>query len=88
VLVINGLRFDPGRGEGRRYSQDDYHTLVYLTSNVVFLFRDRVRTAVNVMGDCYCSGVMSHWFQDEFEHATEEETEVVINHNKCEQTSF
>ena len=65
-------------------------TTPLFTSSVMlyFLFRDRVRTAVNVMGDCYCSGVMSHWFQDEFEHATEEETEVVINHNKCEQTSF
>ncbi len=40
------------------------------------------------MGDCYCAGVMSHWFQDEFEHGNEDETEVVINHNKSEQTSF
>ncbi|CAB3979650.1 excitatory amino acid transporter-like [Paramuricea clavata] len=52
-------------------------------------FLDRVRTAVNVMGDCYCAGVMSHWFQDEFEHGSPDETEIVINnHNKSEQTSF
>ena len=41
------------------------------------------------MGDCYCSGVMSHWFQDEFEQDSQEEEGTVINnHNKCEQTSF
>lgn len=49
---------------------------------------DRVRTAVNVMGDCYCAGVMSHWFQDEFENGDEDEIEVVFNPKSGEQTSF
>ncbi|XP_028406259.1 excitatory amino acid transporter 1-like [Dendronephthya gigantea] len=51
-------------------------------------FLDRVRTAVNVMGDCYCAGVMGHWFQHEFEQGSVEENEIVFNHQKSEQTSF
>ena len=64
-------------------------TYVNVEIEAMFLhsYRDRVRTAVNVMGDCYCSGVMSHWFQEEFENGNEEETEIVMNH-KTEQTSF
>ena len=42
-------------------------------------FRDRVRTAVNVIGDCYCAGVMSHWLQDEFDKS--EENQVVTGFN-------
>lgn len=46
--------------------------------------RGRVRTAVNVMGDCYCAGIMSHWFQDEFDNS---ETNQVMNLT-THQTSF
>lgn len=61
----------------------------YFDSHLVYLsYRDRVRTAVNVMGDCYCSGVMSHWFQHEFENGREDETQVVFNNGKeAEETS-
>ena len=56
---------------------------------IFYYVRDRLRTAVNVMGDCYCSGVISHWFQDDFEDDDIEDNNIiVVSLEAQEQTSF
>ncbi|XP_046850106.1 excitatory amino acid transporter 2-like isoform X2 [Xenia sp. Carnegie-2017] len=51
-------------------------------------FLDRVRTAVNVMGDCYCAGVMAHCFRNELDgERPEDETQFVIENEGTIETT-
>jgi hypothetical protein len=47
-----------------------------------FLFRDRMRTTNNILGDCYAAAVVEKWSQDELQKMDNKESSSTCKENQ------